>query len=119
MLVHDTNQSHSLLAHLGLKDVLLFLDTLPLSPTPEPGTILLERWSAGLAAIELTGDGVRYIAPLDEPTAGDLSNKELAQFAEWWGRQVLKDIEGNPFTRRELRRPERLAEARECFSRAS
>ena len=100
-LVHNSGRTVSLLKQLGIQHQLKFVDSYDGFVPPNtglPGTIVV-RYDAGLARIAL-GDGTpRFDAPLaDLPDEA----KGPQPFRFWWNRQVLSDLQGNTFTRKQL-----------------
>lgn len=85
VLLHDTNQSHSLLTQLGVKGRLGFVDTAePINPNnlaPTPGLVLMR--------LTTTHDGPagKYVAPLDMERP---SSSRVVPFAGWWNNAVMK-----------------------------
>lgn len=99
-LVHDHGgNSVSLLTHLGMKSNLRFIDTAPrLDPSWPPGTIMLHAGLVTMRATFGSGEGTRFVAPLD-----DLSPDRVhppVEFDRWWTTTVVTDQQGNPFSRR-------------------
>lgn len=84
VLLHDTQQSHSLLKQLGVKDRINFLDT---AHPPVPGAVSL---SPGLAIMQMestpTGATARYRARLDD---GPPIARACVPFAGWWSNDVM------------------------------
>lgn len=89
ILVHDTQNSISLLTQLEKKDI-LFYDT-ALDPS---------RYNLGLVGI-VAGKEVGYDAPLDNG-APIRYVKGKVEFQAWWEEVVIKDKLGNTLTRKEL-----------------
>lgn len=85
VLMHDTNQSHSLLKQHGIKDRLNFLDTAePINPKnllSTPGLVLMQ--------ITMTDQGPQgeYVAPLGDERPFPPRH---AHFAQWWTAPVMK-----------------------------
>lgn len=99
ILVHDTDNSKSLLGLLGVKTTLSFLDTsLP------PNTADQIHMHCGLVTILMAfgGPGAsKYRPPLDdlsEPRAG----RPRPSFDDWWTAPVLTDNGNNSFARKDL-----------------
>jgi hypothetical protein len=99
ILVHDTQRSRSVLAQLGAKDDLAFLDT----SRQRPGAAFVIAHS-GLAVLRMAmgGDasGTRYAAPLAEYDVE--FSRGWVDFDTWWNRVVIDDMQGNAFTRSDL-----------------
>lgn len=97
VLLHDTRSSTSLLAHLGVKNLLPFRNT---AADPPPAGVLM-MFGGGLCSIEATlgegGGGSRFVPVLDTDPAR--SSRPLQCFADWWNGPVLNDQEGNSFSR--------------------
>jgi hypothetical protein len=95
VLLHDTNQSHSLLERLGVKERLPFLDTAdPINPNnllPTPGLLMMTMSTAAGTA---KGD---YVAPLGDLPPG---RPVWKPFASWWQNPVMK-VDGT-WSRKEL-----------------
>ncbi|MGH8527833.1 MAG: hypothetical protein ACREXY_27520 [Gammaproteobacteria bacterium] len=85
VLLHDTNQSHSLLQQLRLKDRLTYLDSAdPINPNnlmATPGLVLM-RMTA-----EVNRAAGQYVAPLGMERP---SGVRLVPFAGWWHNDVMK-----------------------------
>lgn len=99
VLLHDTDNSHSLLGQLGLKER-KFFDTA--SPIVEdvPGETQRIGSFCGLVGIGVgTKDGQTYIPYLDE-TPGEKFG--FVDFEEFWERTVFVDNHKNTFTRKEI-----------------
>ncbi len=102
ILVHDTATAHSVLEQLGVKGQLRFVDT---SLPPVEAKARLEggrmvqtrRRDSGLATIQFGGGSVRYVAAL-----GGRERRVPQPFRSWWGTPVLRDIQGNEFSRKDL-----------------
>ncbi len=95
VLLHDTKASKSLLAQLGVKYTLRYVDTaLDVGSSSRAAT-------NGLSMIMMSGGDARYFPPL-----GHLSprraNKSPKQFDEWWTVAVVKDADGRTFSRKDL-----------------
>lgn len=95
VLLHDTRASKSLLAQLGVKHTLRYVDTaLDVEPSSRAAT-------NGLSMIMMSGGDAKYFPPL-----GDLgprrANKSPKQFDEWWTVAVVKDADGRTFSRKDL-----------------
>ena len=91
ILMHDTRQSTSLLAHLGRKDI-VFLDTA--TPFDERN----QMSHSGLTIMSLGGPkGNIPLAPLD----GSIS-RSFACFDDWWNGIVFVDQSRNQFSRKDI-----------------
>jgi hypothetical protein len=91
ILVHDTEQSQSLLRQLDMKTI-KFIDT---AHEFDPKNLLSH---AGLVGMELGPNGARYKALL-----GNRPNKAMrVTFHDWWNKPVFVDRERNVLTRKDL-----------------
>lgn len=98
VLIHDTRNSTSLLAHLGMKDI-LFYDTATefnpknLFPTHEGLTIMK-------VTMNETGNQGLHVAALHltPPSRGNKKSK----FTDWWNKLVYIDKSGSRFTRADI-----------------
>jgi hypothetical protein len=87
VLLHDTAQSHSLLASLGVKSTLAFHDGV--GPVPDK-TVVFAGLSMGFSAT-----GLRYYPKLGEP-------KRRIPFDPWWSGLILvQQVTGVRFDRRQ------------------
>jgi len=93
VLVHDTNSSHSLLGQLGKKTMSFYDTCIP----QQPSNIVSYQ---GLTAINMTPQGAKYIAPLDDLPL-DITPGQV-DFETWWNEVVFKDKIGNETTRKDL-----------------
>jgi hypothetical protein len=95
VLLHDTQQSHSLLKQLRVKDTLAFLDTAePINPhnlAPTPGLVLMRMTAT------VTGGTGDYIAPLGMERPFGVRH---VAFAGWWNHAVMKV--GETWSRKDL-----------------
>lgn len=95
ILIHDTDNSTSLLKQLNKKDILFYDSAVPFIPDIPNRTC---SQTPCLTSIRMSAkDGVSYIAPLDD--------REMTKidFTKWWeGNIILVDTEGNRFNRKEL-----------------
>ncbi|MCM3555068.1 hypothetical protein M3697_08115 [Janibacter melonis] len=99
VLLHDTGTSNSLLGLLDAKATLKFVDTAdPINPAN------LLRSHPGLVIMSLGFDGDRatgsYVAPL-----GDVPPDRIGVvkgFDPWWNTPVLRDSDGEVWSRRDL-----------------
>jgi hypothetical protein len=90
ILVHDTNNSHSLLSQLDKKDILFYDSAIKYIPNAFQTFCLTSiRMS--------TKKGAEYRAPLDG------RDMEKIDFIKWWEENIIfKDNSGNIFTRKDL-----------------
>ena len=93
VLLHDTNQSHSLLGLLGVKLTMSFTDTaapiLPGNMLPTPGLVMLKMVAGGESSY------VPLLGMLAPPHV-----KPPAHFTPWWNDDVTKDKDGNLWSRK-------------------
>jgi len=80
VLLHDTKNSRSLLAQLGLKDI-LFFDT---SENVSADNLLP---TFGLVVIHLSPRGARYVPPLAQPLNHPVW---MVAFEHWWKKTVIR-----------------------------
>lgn len=103
VLLHDTSQSHSILAQLGVKDYLLYPDGAEIPPPqvdpPAAGTrkIMISMF-AGPWTLRGGDAKWRLVAPLDRGGA----HLPLKGFEDWWVAPCGHDRNGNVFSRRDL-----------------
>lgn len=96
-LVHNTGRSTSLLKHLGVQEQLGWVDRGPPEPPPRAHVI-----SFGLCVVQLRFDtGQSSYRPAVLRPAPDRLHPPVA-FEDWWRRDVLRDQQGNAFTRADL-----------------
>jgi len=102
VLVHDTKGSTSLLSQLGIKDVMLYMDTSTPSPamvvpvSDQPSGAHVHVAFGGLATIRMTtGAPPRFIASLR-------TTNQWIIFRDWWESPAMHDAAGNTFSRMEL-----------------
>jgi hypothetical protein len=96
-LVHNTGRSTSLLKHLGVQEQLGWVDRGPPEPPPRAHVI-----SFGLCVVQLRFDtGQSSYRPAVLRPAPDRLHPPVA-FADWWRRDVLRDQQGNAFSRADL-----------------
>ena len=90
ILVHDTNNSHSLLSQLDKKAILFYDSAI--------GYIPNAFQTFCLTSIRMsTKEGAEYRAPLDG------RNMAKIDFIKWWEENIIfKDNRGNIFTRKDL-----------------
>ncbi len=90
-LVHDKSGSTSLLAHLGAKSTLHYVDTRPqMPPGLPPGAIMLH---AGLVMVRFGANGSRFVPTLDG------REQTLVDFDVWWSNPFVTDSHGTAFAR--------------------
>lgn len=90
VLLHDTNNSHSLLQQLGKKNI-KFVDTaLPFDPKNL-------STHGGLVFVAMNGPDTRYVAMLD-----DVPQLSHIDFDKWWDAPAFVDKDRNILTRRQL-----------------
>ena len=94
VLLHDTQNSTSLLTLLGKKDILFYDTSLDYDPHNLASTM-------GLIMVQVRPNGARYVPPLDDGPLVRYSKARIA-FEEWWNKIVFVDTEGNKLTRRDL-----------------
>lgn len=98
VLLHDTKSSHSLLAQLGVKERLPFLDTSNVEMPPE-----VPCFDAGLCMIhaQLGEDGYSRYVPAMRNMDPERSHPPQA-FVDWWLESVVTNNSGEPVCRREF-----------------
>jgi hypothetical protein len=98
VLLHDTSKSTSLLRQLGVKKAFRYLDT---AGAADPNN-LFPTW--GLIKVKLhvgpADDSAEYEASLDN--SSKRTGDRYLDFNEWWSRIVIKDIQGNELSRKDL-----------------
>lgn len=98
-LVHDTGRSTSLLHHLGVKNRVGFVDRGPPEPPPGGGHVI--HFGVCIVRMQMVpGGDVRY-----QPVLGNPSPERVhppMSFKDWWRAPILRDQQGNSFTREEL-----------------
>ena len=93
VLVNDTGSSKSLLGQLGQKSIQFYETSIP----RDPRTMITYN---GLAAIELTPEGAKYVAVLDMlPPA---FRPRWVSFDEWWNGVIFVDQKGSETSRKGL-----------------
>ncbi len=95
VLLHDTNNSRSLLGLLGKKNSISYLNT----ATPYDSRNLLAHH--GLVGFRIGPQGAGYWAPLGDGPPTRYENPRIG-FDAWWNEQVIVDGAGENFTRRDL-----------------
>ncbi|MFE2961817.1 hypothetical protein [Nocardia tengchongensis] len=97
VLVHDTNNSHSLLAQLGIKTSLTWADSAPVIDR-DPNIV---GRSPGLTAIGIGSDGIIFVARMSDQIEQSVSTRYVS-FDDWWHGAVLLDANGAEFSRKDL-----------------
>jgi hypothetical protein len=94
VLLHDTPKSASVLAQLGVKESIRYLDTAePINPrnlVSTPGLVIMRMTS---------GVGGSYVAPLDDRPP--VFQPQARDFRRWWETPVTKDATGTQFSRKD------------------
>jgi hypothetical protein len=99
VLLHDTDCSVSLLTHLGLKGKLTFYDTASEVDPHQAGTHLSLLVLLFTAAPGRSPQS-KFEARLDDqPTS---PKEEMQPFDEWWDTTVIRDDQGNRYSRRDI-----------------
>ena len=96
VLLHDTNNSKSLLGLLELKQNTGYLDT---AIDLDPKNLMSHH---GLVGLKLGGGKGSYFAPLSESEEMLGRPNKFILFPAWWNKVVIKDSNKNSFKRREL-----------------
>ncbi|PER43296.1 hypothetical protein [Bacillus thuringiensis] len=97
VLLHDTNQSTSLLKHLDRKDIHFCDSSFKHDMVQEDGSICIMPLSKPMYYEEVSIDGVTLIPYLNE------NEEKYIPFKEWWEEQViLTNGYGNTFTRKSI-----------------
>lgn len=100
VLLHDTAQSHSLLAQLGVKDRLVFEDTRR-DPLVPPGAIVLTAhdWPAGMVVVhkQLGDESPARFAPMLDMDPETPTTQRA--FEPWWHDPILELRSGENFCR--------------------
>jgi len=94
VLLHDTQNSTSLLTLLKKKDILLYDTSLEYNPRNLASTM-------GLIMMRVGPNGAKYVPPLDDGPPIRYSKAKIA-FEEWWNKIVFADTKGNKLTRSDL-----------------
>jgi len=94
VLVHDTNNSKSLLGLLKMKSAMGYLNT---THAYDPKNLLSYH---GLVGLRMENGSSRYWAPLGEGAPG--RSGKYVFFPDWWSQVVIVDSLKSKFTRREL-----------------
>lgn len=95
VLLHDTANSKSLLGLLGVKEQLAYVNrAFPFNEHNLASHL-------GLVALQVGSDGASYFALLDDiPPYRDIAMNK--SFEDWWNEVVIKDQNGEIFTRKSL-----------------
>ena len=94
VLVHDTAQSHALLAQVGELTTTKFLDT---SAPINPRNLISDF---GLVVMQMTiGKGNEWVPRCAAPSFPVATPRDVA-FTSWWGTDVMKDAKGRTWSRR-------------------
>jgi hypothetical protein len=97
VLLHDTQKSRSLLAQMELKERISYLST---SSPYLPGNLMTHM---GLVSLKLTTGGsqggAEYVALLGDRPPPFM---RLQPFSQWWEETVIKDAQGQLWTRRSI-----------------
>lgn len=96
VLVHDTPKSNSLLGQLGTKESLDWLSAGGVNPKNLVSTNALTWMRVNVGE----GSATMSYEPYDEQRCLELGRR--VTFDEWWNGPVIKDAQGNEFTRREI-----------------
>ncbi len=97
VLVHDTGNSHSLLAQLNIKDGLAWADSAPVIDR-DPNTVAR---SPGLTTMGMGANGMIFRARYSEQIEQSTTTRYVP-FVDWWERPVIVDANGAEFSRRDL-----------------
>jgi hypothetical protein len=89
-LLHDTENSKSLLHLMGIKDTLDFVSTKVIDPERKLDIYFTPLWVGG-------EEGNEYYVPLGEEKV-----KRVLIFEEWWNEVVLTDAKLKKFTRKDI-----------------
>ncbi|ROZ49405.1 hypothetical protein EEB13_05645 [Rhodococcus sp. WS3] len=95
-LVHDTKNSRSLLYQMKIKSVLQWNDT---AHDIKPHNIAA---TTGLTSMGLGLDGSIAFLPRVGERLRSAPSLRTVSFDDWWTRHVIKDANGNLFSRRDL-----------------
>ena len=97
VLVHDTNQSHALLAQVGELKRMPFINT---SAPINPRNLL--KAHGGLVIMRIaTGIGATWVPRVGLPPAPDAQPRD-AQFAPWWNTDVMRDSDSTLWSRKRM-----------------
>lgn len=94
VLLHDTQNSTSLLTLLKKKDILFYDTSLDYNPHNLASTM-------GLIMMRIGQDDARYVPPLDDGPPIRYRKAKIA-FEKWWNKIVFVDTKGNKLTRKDL-----------------
>lgn len=101
VLVHDTDKSTSLLAQLGYKNKLKFLDSsLPIDPQlvdPKKREYVCHGLP-GLVGIKVASMQAKFIAPFSRRPGA----KGSVSFSEWWEKKCIPGDDERRYSRKEL-----------------
>lgn len=98
VLLHDTTQSHSLLAMLGAKPLMKFTDT---AEHINPNNIMAS--AAGLVMMQMTPTvGAAYIAPLGNLPLPPTRIHPPVDFDQWWGNDIARDTQRATWNRKKF-----------------
>lgn len=97
VLVHDTGNSHSLLAQLNIKDGLAWADSAPVIDR-DPNIVAR---SPGLTTMGMGMNGMVFRARYSEQIEQSTTTRYVP-FVDWWERPVILDANGAEFSRRDL-----------------
>lgn len=96
LLYDNGNRSVSLLTHLNKKEI-LFYDT---ARDLDPLNILAESTLTYMMMTIGESEQCKYLPILDEPQIS-IADKKVS-FEEWWNKNIIKDMQGNTFSRGKL-----------------
>ncbi|WP_457029470.1 hypothetical protein [Kitasatospora sp. P5_F3] len=98
VLLHNTQQSHSLLDQLGVKHQMTFMDT---AYHIDPTNLLPS--SPGLVIMQVTaGVGASYVPPLDRLPLPPNRINPPATFDAWWTEDIARDSDGTLWCRKKF-----------------
>ena len=99
ILLHDTKRQTSLLSHMGLKDAITYYDTASeIDPRQHGSHLALLALLMPVAEDE--PQSARVGARLDSQPSSP--KPEMQSFGEWWAAPVIRDDDGNLFSRRDV-----------------
>ena len=99
VLVHDTNNSHSLLGQLNRKNI-QFLSTNTISNDASVHLGLVRRINVGV--LDGKGGEARYWPHCDERDFPDMSAKNNLSFTDWWSKEKILQSGSSSLTRKDL-----------------
>lgn len=117
VIVHHTadlprGSSHSLINQLGLQNALTWVDTAGVvePETTNPLPVSGHYPASGLTVVQFSSAGIEYVAPSGNYRPSPILTRSGQRtprgsripFEEWWTNIVIRDTEGNEFSRREL-----------------